>query len=430
MIILTLFGTTTGLELLNIPLTNNIPPLKLEDAWIGVNSSQLSLQPDKDVYLVFRRSVNGHLVTWIGIYRPIREMGYDRAGSFYGAGAWIIDGAVDAKILIAFLRQMLDQVNTVAIQGDRFIKKLADVKGQFTPPNQVSTLISSISKINTGIKPEGESGFIIEGANPIDVIEWAQRASSASYFSKLVIGSAEHTPGAGQSSAFKIFPSLSMAIDTAYLRHITEARHRNQELTQTIISLEKKKNENEFELQTTLKKLNSTEVSRQQFREAAINYENLYRESISKQSTASINSSPYNNYGLVNDQDVILGYGGFDKTSSDLNKTNPQSSNYNFNNTTANPNKYPQPSKTSIYKDDRMTIGTFITIAICTIGIAIILVWGFVSPKKDCFFYTLNCKSVEKPIISNFENSSSANQSTPIASETDLQINNKNDGKN
>lgn len=282
MIILTLFGTTTGLELLNIPLVNNVPPLKLEDAWIGVTPSQLTLHPDKDVFLVFRRSVGGHLVTWIGLYRPVREMGYDRAGTFYGAGVWVIDGAVDAKILIVLLREMINQIQVNAIQGDRFVKRIADVRGQFTPPSQVSALAGSHSKINSGIKPEGESGFIVEGASPIDVIEWAQRATSANYFAKIVVGAADQAPNAGQSSGFKIFPSLSMAIDASYQRLTSDYRNRFQELSQSIKSLENKNTEINGELQITLRKLQQTESARElsdrQLRESQQKYNELHRE--------------------------------------------------------------------------------------------------------------------------------------------------------
>ncbi len=280
MIILTLFGTTTGLELLNIPLANNVPPLKLEDAWIGVTPSQLTLHPDKDVYLVFRRSVSGHLVTWIGLYRPVREMGYDRAGTFYGAGVWVIDGAVDAKTLIVLLREMLDQVQVNAIQGDRFVKRLADVRGQFTPPSQVSALIGSHSKINSGIKPEGESGFIVEATSSIDVIEWAQRASSANYFAKIVVGAIEQAPNSGQSSGFKVFPSLSMAIDASYQRLSSDYRNRFQDLSQNIKSLEKKNTAINSELQNTLIKLQQSESARelsaQKLRESQSNNYALY----------------------------------------------------------------------------------------------------------------------------------------------------------
>ncbi len=441
MIILTLFGTTTGLELLNIPLVNNIPPLKLEDAWIGVNSSQLTLQSDKDSYLIFRRSVSGHLVTWIGLYRPIREMGYDRAGSFYGAGVWIIDGVVDAKNLIVLLREMIDQVNSTAVQGDRFIKKLVDVKGQFTPPNQVSSLISSYSKVNAGFKSEGESGFIIDTTVPLDVIEWAQRGSSASYFSKIVIGTADNVPGAGQSSTFKIFPSLSMAIETAYLRHISEARNRTQELTQTMISLENKNIEKERELQSTAAKLNQTEISRQQFRDAAIKYENLYKEIFNVRPAPRNSSSSTNSYSLVEDNDVITGYGDLFKTKSDLPNTNQSFPHNNFNNIPSKSQEFQRPPKynnsnnttpqsqensnqpkSKIYVDDGITITQFIFGVIIALVI-ILVVWGLLYPKKDCVFHNIGCSSNTKSSPTNSQPFSPNDPSGPGQSNLGQKIN-------
>jgi hypothetical protein len=279
-IILTLFGTTTGLELLNLPLTNNVPPLKLEEAWIGVTSSQLTLRTDKDAFVVFRRSVGDHLATWVGIYRPAREMGYDRPGSFYGAGAWIIDGVADAKLLTDLLREMANQIQAVTMQGDRFVKRLADVKSEFTSPNQVSPLIASFAKNNSGVNPEGESAFIIEIANPIDVIEWAQRASSASHFSKIIIGAIDQVPSAGLSSAFKFFPSLSLAIDTSYQRLMADTRNRIQALKQSVMVLEKENSKKDVHLQSVIAELRQSEISKEQLQESAIKYQGLYQESV------------------------------------------------------------------------------------------------------------------------------------------------------
>jgi hypothetical protein len=105
-ITLTLFGTTTGLELQHFPLVNNAPLPKLEEAWIGVTPGQVILRQEKDAYVLFRRTVDQHLVTWIGLYRPAREMGYDRPGGFYGAGVWLVDHVADAKLLVDLLREI------------------------------------------------------------------------------------------------------------------------------------------------------------------------------------------------------------------------------------------------------------------------------------------------------------------------------------
>lgn len=246
MIILTLFGTTRGLELQHFPLTNSAPNLKFDDAWIGVTQSQVNLLSTNDAVVVFRRKVGEHLATWIGIYRPAREMGYDRPGGFYGAGVWLIDQVADAKLLIYVLREMAGQVQVNTMAGDSFVKMIADTRNEFTPPSQVSSLLASLTKVKLGFKPEGESAFVVEDVNPIVVIEWAQRAPSAEAFSKVVIGSADHLPASGQSSAFSIFNSLSLAIDTAYQRLSSQFRHamsdahiREQKLSQKIDDLNK-----------------------------------------------------------------------------------------------------------------------------------------------------------------------------------------------
>lgn len=246
MIILTLFGTTTGLELQNFSLGNSAPALKFEEAWIGVTPGQASLRQDKAAFVVFRRSVGGHLATWVGVYRQAREMGYDRPGGFYGAGAWIIDHVADARLLTESLFEMVNQIQSKTMNGDRFVRKMAEARNEFIPPSQTAALLAGLTKATSGFRPEGESAFIVEDSNAIDVIEWAQRAPSASYFSKTVIGEASQAPSAGQNSAFKLFTSHSLAIDAAYQRlsseyrnAISQAKTQIHELSQRIDKLNK-----------------------------------------------------------------------------------------------------------------------------------------------------------------------------------------------
>lgn len=246
MIILTLFGTTTGLELQNFSLGNNVPALKFEEAWVGVTPSQVSLRQGQDAFVVFRKSVSGHLTTWIGIYRQAREIGYDRPGGFYGAGAWIIDHVADARLLTDSLVEMMNQIQAKTMNGDRFVRNIAEARNEFAPPSQTAALLAGLTKANSGLRPEGESAFIVEGSNAIDVIEWAQRAPSASYLSKAVIGAANQTPSIGQSSTLRLFTSHLLAIDAAYQRlfseshnAISQANNQIHELSQRVDKLTK-----------------------------------------------------------------------------------------------------------------------------------------------------------------------------------------------
>lgn len=273
MISLSLFGTTTGLEVLTYPL-GNTAPFKFEESWIGVSLSQLTLHPNKEAFVVFRKLAGNQLVTWVGVYRPAREIGYDRPGCFYGAGAWIIDRVADANILANTLREMANQIQARAMNGDRFVKKIADAGAEFSPPSQVSSLLASLAAINSGLKPEGEMAFIVESANPTDVIEWAQLASSASHFSKVIIGTTDQRPSSGQSSAIKPFMSLSLAIDHSYRilladslnfqRQISDKSDGEREFKRNFDAVERRISEKEDDLQRAYAKVQQLESALKQ----------------------------------------------------------------------------------------------------------------------------------------------------------------------
>lgn len=227
MIILTLFGTTVGLKVLHLPLAQAPSTVKLEDAWIAITGSQMTVRPDKDSYVVLRKTVGPHLATWIGLYRPAREIGYDRSGGFYGAGAWLIDSLVDANLLMQVIRNLADQIRSVAMDGDRFTKCILDCRASFVQPPQTSEMISTLSRPSAGCNPTGGTAFVVGGANPLEVIDWAQGGMSASVFSKIIVGAPEHAPAGGSPSSTQFFRSLPLAIEGVYKRvslELTNAR--------------------------------------------------------------------------------------------------------------------------------------------------------------------------------------------------------------
>lgn len=236
MIILTLFGTTVGLKVLNLPLAPAPATVKLEDAWIAITGSQLSVRSNKDVFVVRRKMVGPHLATWIGLYRPAREIGYDRSGGFYGAGAWLIDSTVDANLLTTVIINLADQIRSVAMDGDRFTQCILDARASFVQPTQTAALGATLSRVSAGCDPAGGNAFVIGGANPLEVIEWAQRGASASAFSKVIVGEPEHAPAGGVGSSTQLFPSLPLAIEGAYIRDVTAIRN---ELEQTKVQAQK-----------------------------------------------------------------------------------------------------------------------------------------------------------------------------------------------
>lgn len=219
---LTLFGTTTGLEVLHLPIGSNNLPVKFEDAWIEISPNMATLRADRDVVVLSRRNINGHIGTWIGLYRPAREIGYDRPGSFYGAGAWVIDKVADVTCLIETLKNLANQLQTLAMNGDRFVKRINDIHSQLVPPEQITSLSASLSNVANGCDPSGETIFIASSNSFSELLEWGQRAQSASKFSKIIIGSTEQIPESASGSSIKVFKTLAFAIDAAYQKFDAE----------------------------------------------------------------------------------------------------------------------------------------------------------------------------------------------------------------
>jgi hypothetical protein len=217
-IILTLFGTTTGLELVQIPLAEIPASLKFENSWIEITERQIVTTADNDAFIVFRKVVGSNIVTWVGLYRPALEFGGSRSGSFYGAGAWLVDCVVDVRTLTEILKDLADQIQATAMNGNRFVKRIADARHEIKVPSLASSLASNLSKITGGCHPSGDTALIINSGNAAEIIDWAQRARSAYSFSKLFIAAADQVPGQSGQAAIVVHRSLPLAIEAAYLR--------------------------------------------------------------------------------------------------------------------------------------------------------------------------------------------------------------------
>ena len=232
MINLTLFGTTTGLEVLHLPIGSNNLPVKFEDAWIEISPNMATLRAERDVVVLSRRNLNGHIATWIGLYRPAREIGYDRPGSFYGAGAWVIDKVADVTCLIETLKNLANQIKALAMNGDRFVMRINEIHPQLVPPEQIATLTASLSNATNGCDPTGETIFIEASNSFSDLLDWGQRAQSASKFSKIIIGNSDQVPESASGSSIKVFKTLAFAIDAACQKfdaelHNEQLRHKS-----------------------------------------------------------------------------------------------------------------------------------------------------------------------------------------------------------
>ncbi len=249
MIILTLFGTTTGLELLQIPLAEIPPSLKFENSWIEITERQIVTKADNDSFVVFRKIIGSTVVTWLGLYRPAHELGGSRSGGFYGAGAWLIDSVADVRSLTETLRDLADQIQAAVMSGDRFVRRIADARNEIRVSPLASGLTNNLVRIVGGCHPTGEVAFIASNGNELEVIDWAQRSRSAYAFSKIFIGAADQVPrGSGQTSAV-LHRSLSLAIESAYMRlgndlqstrsELNDARNELSSTQQTLFQVKK-----------------------------------------------------------------------------------------------------------------------------------------------------------------------------------------------
>lgn len=220
MIIPTLFGTTAGLEVIQIPISSNGQTIQLDNVWIEISQSIATLRPNKEILVIQRKLVGTNIATWIGLYRPALEIGFDRPGSFYGAGVWVINNIIKEKPLTEILISIANQIQSLTMNNGQFIKRIAEIRAEIKIPIQLESFIENRSKINAGCSPSGNIAFITENLNPLDVLEWAQRAQSASYFSKVIIGSNDQTPST--STTIQVFPSLASAINFSFTQRSNE----------------------------------------------------------------------------------------------------------------------------------------------------------------------------------------------------------------
>jgi hypothetical protein len=232
-IILNLFGTTTGLELLQIPLAEIPASLKFENSWIEITERQIVTTADNDSFVVFRKIIGSNVVTWLGLYRPAHELGGSRSGGFYGTGVWLIDCVADVRALTETLRDLADQIQATAMNGDRFVRRIADARNEIRVSSLASGLTNNLVKIAGGCHPTGEVAFIASNGNALEVIDWAQRSRSAYAFSKIFIGVADQVPAYSGQTSVVLHRSLSLAIESTYVRLGNDLQSTRSELNDT-----------------------------------------------------------------------------------------------------------------------------------------------------------------------------------------------------
>ena len=233
MIVLSLFGTTTGLEVQHFMPGKDASPIKIDNTWVEVSPNQVALRSDADCYLVQRRKQDGKTLTWVGLYRSAREIGYDRQGGFYGAGVWLIDITVDAHTLLEVLVNLANQVRDKALSGGKFIKRIADIRSEISMPPQLGALASTLGSLTGGGCSDSGSLAFVVGIEPASAtIDWAQKSRTAELFSTVFVGSVDqYVSNKTEFQQIYKFNGLQDAIDAAYVKRVNDLTNHNQKLT-------------------------------------------------------------------------------------------------------------------------------------------------------------------------------------------------------
>ena len=220
MIVASLFGVPAGLEVHHIPIGEDAR-IKIDDAWVDISLDEAALTGDQTIIRTFRRSTSGRILTFVGVYRPAREIGPNREGGFYGAGLWIIDASISSHLILAVIIHLADQIRDLAMVNGKFLKKIADVRSAITPPPQVAKLVSNRVQLRAGLSiksGEGKKAFITDTHNVVSIIDWAQCDSSAKIFEMVIVAPVEqYVPKKSTYSiGFERYDTLLLAIQSAY----------------------------------------------------------------------------------------------------------------------------------------------------------------------------------------------------------------------
>ena len=240
MIILSIFGTARGLEVINLPLSNTPIPFQLENQWLEISLDEIALKANQDTVFINRRMIAGNTLTWIGVYQHVFEMGYQRQGSFLGAGVWLINSMITADILLPILRNMAQQLKDKATNQVQFIRRIEEIKNDFT--FNPSDLTSHEIAITHGLNSFADLGFFAPKDHPndiIDMVNWAQNARGADLFNRGYISPQDTTvtPTAGTTRKQITLRNRNEA-DLLYAKKLGEVSEQVNQLNRHLLDVQ------------------------------------------------------------------------------------------------------------------------------------------------------------------------------------------------
>lgn len=189
MIVATVFGLTQGFESIIYAAKGKELPFTPPNEYIQSAIRYVNPSFDTEFFMVRRFSVTEGVLTFIGVYRGVYEIGYDRPNSYYGAGLWLLNRTVDGRLAQKFLTDLSNQIKNSAISDNRFIKKIADTSVKISSADLAK--LETTDQPNTeGLSPEdsSEQCFIQAQQDVTQLIDWAQVNFTAKYFNRMYAG--------------------------------------------------------------------------------------------------------------------------------------------------------------------------------------------------------------------------------------------------
>jgi hypothetical protein len=187
-----IFGTTSGFEIHTLTRL----PLGLEDLAFAIKRDEVELSDRHFCVKAFRLRVNSEVFTWIGLYRKAFEIGFSREGGYYGAGVWLAEITVDARLAMDVLKDLADQVNALAIEGGRFLRPLSDIINSVQVPQSLVPLKESTARYQAGgMLPYATQGaYICQHESLWQIAEFAQGNILAGRFNSIIAAPATSFP--------------------------------------------------------------------------------------------------------------------------------------------------------------------------------------------------------------------------------------------
>ena len=206
MIVIWLYGTTAGLELLTI----GEPPVAIPK---DVALPRDIVLDKGEIWVIRKSRFSNHQALWVGVMRPAFEITYERRGSFYGAGMWLFDCRVDTAQIESILSRLSDQIRDVAQRNGRFYCRLADAdaKSFFTPHDAKALLETRQDVVGTGLSAgSSRTAFLADIGEVANAVAWALDDPMAAEFGTIILGSRDIYPSSPANVAQ--FANLSTAI--------------------------------------------------------------------------------------------------------------------------------------------------------------------------------------------------------------------------